>query len=136
CDRFRPPQRMNAQTLNSSAPPPHRKVSSATLHASPAPRLITVETSSGDIGHGIDVGTVLHDLEVQMTAGRGSRRAGDRDDIALLDFLTGVDLDLRVVIVGRGDRAAIDLAVGDHDPVAIAACPPGTDDDSISGSTD
>src|SRR5699024_12394752 len=46
------------------------------------------------------------------------------------------DLELRVVVVRRRDRTAVDLAVGDDDPVAVAAGPPGGDDDPVAGRAD
>src|SRR5699024_9990998 len=69
-------------------------------------------------------------------AGRGPGRARVRDDLSLLDLLSVVDLELRVVVVRRRDRTAVALAVGDDDPVAVAAGPPGGDDDPVAGRAD
>src|SRR5690625_3170713 len=117
---------MNAQTLNSSARRPHPKVSSTTPRPSLAAargRLPAAGRQSEDVGLRVDVSAVLHDLEVQVATGRGSGRARVRDDLSLLDLLPVVDLELRVVVVRRRDRTAVDLAVGDDDPVAVAAGP-------------
>src|SRR5215207_9908766 len=78
------------------------------------------DNSESEPGHGVPEPTIQPDHQVQMATGGESRGADITDDLTLSDTLTHSNGVPTGVVVARRDIPTADVAMVDHQPLAIA----------------